>query len=120
MTICGAITFAQLPSLHEGEERFANGWGASAHFNHPHSVVVAANGDIFVSYRDNHTIRVITPQGAVRTLCDSNGEKGFADAQGAAEKCRRAEIACARSLVGNFPPYLTNITEKGAKEGLGA
>jgi hypothetical protein len=45
-------------------------------------VVVAANGDIFVSYRDNHAIRGITPQGAVRTLY-GNGETGFADLQGA-------------------------------------
>jgi hypothetical protein len=45
-------------------------------------VVVAVNGDIFVSYGDHHTICVITPQGTVRTLCD-NGETGFADEQGA-------------------------------------
>jgi sugar lactone lactonase YvrE len=64
------------------EERFADGVGARARFNAPIGVVVAANGDIFVSDSDNHAIRVITPQGAVRTLC-GNGESGFADAQGA-------------------------------------
>ena len=43
---------------------------------------MAANGDIFVADYYNHAIRVITPQGAVRTLC-GNGQAGFADAQGA-------------------------------------
>jgi sugar lactone lactonase YvrE len=64
------------------ETGFADGPGANARFNGPQGVVVAANGDIFVSDIENHAIRVITPQGAVRTLC-GNGQAGFADAQGA-------------------------------------
>ena len=36
----------------------------------------------FVSDCDNHAICVITPQGAVRTLC-GNGQAGFAGAHGA-------------------------------------
>jgi sugar lactone lactonase YvrE len=64
------------------EERFGDGQGANARFKCPGGVVVAANGDIFVSDRYNHAIRVLTPQGAVRTLC-GNGQAGFADAQGA-------------------------------------
>jgi sugar lactone lactonase YvrE len=64
------------------ETGFADGQGANARFNEPSGVVVAANGDIFVSDRYNHAIRVLTPQGAVRTLC-GNGQAGFADAQGA-------------------------------------
>ncbi len=64
------------------EAGFADGQGANARFNRPQGVVVAANGDIFVSDSDNHAIRVITPQGAVHTLC-GNGQAGFADAQGA-------------------------------------
>ena len=64
------------------EAGFADGAGANARFNQPHGVVVAANGDIFVSDTENHAIRVITPQGAVRTLC-GNGQVGFADAHGA-------------------------------------
>jgi hypothetical protein len=64
------------------EAGFADGQGANARFNEPKGVVVAANGDIFVADTLNHAIRVITPQGAVRTLC-GNGQAGFADAQGA-------------------------------------
>ena len=63
-------------------EVFADGQGANARFNGPCSVAVAANGDIFVSGSRNHAILVITPQGAVRTLC-CNEQSGFADAQGA-------------------------------------
>jgi DNA-binding beta-propeller fold protein YncE len=63
------------------EAGFADGPGGNARFNEPMGVVVAANGDIFVSDCRNHAIRVITPQGAVRTLC-GNGQAGFADAQG--------------------------------------
>ena len=66
----------------EVEAGFTDGQGANARFNEPIGVVVAANGDIFVADSENHAIRVITPQGAVRTLC-GNGQAGFADAQGA-------------------------------------
>ena len=65
-----------------GEAGFADGQGADARFNRPHSVVVAANGDFIVSDTGNHSIRVLTPQGAVRTLC-GNGKAGFADGKGA-------------------------------------
>jgi hypothetical protein len=44
--------------------------------------VVAANGDFIVSDQSNHSIRVLSPDGAVRTLV-GNGQKGFADGQGA-------------------------------------
>ena len=64
------------------EEGFADGQGVKARFNGPTGVVVAANGDIFVADSGNHAIRVITPQGAVRTLC-GNRQPGYADAQGA-------------------------------------
>jgi DNA-binding beta-propeller fold protein YncE len=64
------------------EEAFTDGHGANARFHQPMGVVVAANGDMFVSDRDNHATRVITPQGAVRMLCGIR-QAGFADAQGA-------------------------------------
>jgi sugar lactone lactonase YvrE len=65
-----------------GEAGFADGQGADARFNGPHSVVVAANGDLIVSDLLNHCLRVVTPEGAVRTLV-GNGQSGFADGQGA-------------------------------------
>jgi hypothetical protein len=65
-----------------GEKGFADGQGAEARFNGPHSMVVAANGDLIVSDCGNHCLRVVTPEGAVRTLV-GNGQSGFADGQGA-------------------------------------
>ena len=65
-----------------GEAGFADGQGADARFNQPHIVVVAANGDFIVSDCRNHCLRVVTPEGAVRTLV-GNGQPGFADGQGA-------------------------------------
>ena len=65
-----------------GEEGFTDGQGEDAHFNQSHSVVVAANGDLIVSDRGNHCLRVVTPEGAVRTLV-GNGQAGFADGKGA-------------------------------------
>jgi DNA-binding beta-propeller fold protein YncE len=65
-----------------GEAGFVDGQGPNARSNGPHSVVVAANGDFIVSDQDNHSIRVLSPDGAVRTLV-GNGEAGFADGQGA-------------------------------------
>jgi hypothetical protein len=64
------------------EEGFADGSGENARFHGPIGVVVAANFDIFVSDCQNNAISIITPQGAVRTLC-GNGQAGLADAQGA-------------------------------------
>jgi DNA-binding beta-propeller fold protein YncE len=51
-----------------GEAGFVDGQGPIARFNRPHSVVVAANGDFIVSDMGNHSIRVLSPEGAVRTL----------------------------------------------------
>ena len=64
-----------------GEAGFADGQGTDARFNNPYSVVVAANGDLIVSDRGNHCLRVVTPEGAVRTLV-GNGQAGFADGKG--------------------------------------
>ncbi len=64
------------------EQGFTDGQGANGRFNFLEGVAVAANCDISVADSEDHAIRVITPQGAVRTLCD-NGQAGFTDAQGA-------------------------------------
>ncbi len=67
---------------------FEDGQGAAARFNRPHSVVVTANGDIVMTDCFNHAVRVVTHDGAVRTLA-SNGEPGFVDGQGAAARFNR-------------------------------
>ncbi len=80
--------------------------------------MVAANGDIFVADTYNHVIRVITPQGAVRTLC-GNGQAGFADAQGADtrfnEPCGLALDAEENLLVADFRNHVIRcVTMTGA------
>jgi sugar lactone lactonase YvrE len=70
-----------------GEVGFADGQGADARFKYPHSVVVTMNGDFLVSDYDNNCIRVVTPEGRVRTLV-GNGQAGFADGQGAHARFR--------------------------------
>ena len=42
-----------------GKADFADEQGADTRFNMPHSVVVAANGDLIVSDCDNHFLRVV-------------------------------------------------------------
>jgi sugar lactone lactonase YvrE len=65
-----------------GKAGLLDGQGPNARFNNPHSVVVAANGDLIVSDQGGHSLRVVTAEGAVRTLV-GNGQAGFADGQGA-------------------------------------
>ena len=78
----GAVVSTLAGNMQAG---FADGQGANARFNQPYNVVVAANGHFIVSDTGNHSIRVITPQGVVRTLC-GNGQAGFADGHGAAAR----------------------------------
>jgi hypothetical protein len=58
------------------EAGLAYGQGPNVRFNKPYSVVVAANGDFIVSDSGNHSIRVLSPEGAVRTLVGNGGGEG--------------------------------------------
>ncbi|RZK55065.1 MAG: hypothetical protein EOO59_10870, partial [Hymenobacter sp.] len=60
----------------------ADGPGASARFNSPHSVAVGADGTLYVADMDNHTIRKISPAGLVSTLAGAAGQRGSADGPG--------------------------------------
>jgi hypothetical protein len=81
----GAVsTMAGFQGETDLEAGLDDGQGPNARFWNPEGVVVAANGDFFVADRSNHAIRVLTPEGDVRTLC-GNGESGFADGQGPAQ-----------------------------------
>ena len=71
-----------------GETGFPDGQGTNTHFNRSHRVVVAANGDFIVSDCLNHLLRLVTPEGAVRTLV-GNGQSGFVDGQGADTRSTR-------------------------------
>lgn len=72
-------TFAGLPALVGGDD----GMAGNARFNGPRGVAIDASGQIFVADTFNHTIRKISPGGAVTTLAGVPGTAGFADGNGA-------------------------------------
>ncbi|HYG40641.1 MAG TPA: PKD domain-containing protein [Cytophagales bacterium] len=58
-----------------------NGAGAAATFNNPYGLSCDDSGNVYVSELSNHTIRKITPQGAVTTIA-GNGSAGSANGTG--------------------------------------
>ncbi|MGZ7078933.1 MAG: Ig-like domain-containing protein, partial [Thermoanaerobaculia bacterium] len=59
-----------------------DGTGDSARFDYPSGVAADSGGNIYVAEAENHTIRKITPAGAVTTLAGSAGLTGSADGTG--------------------------------------
>ena len=56
-----------------------DGAALDARFNYPSGLAISSQGRIFVADRNNHTIRVITPQGLVSTFAGVAGIRGSAD-----------------------------------------
>lgn len=63
-----------------------DGSGGSAWFNSPKGMVVDSEHNIFVADSGNHTIRKITPAGAVITWAGEAGVAGHVDAKGTAAR----------------------------------
>jgi sugar lactone lactonase YvrE len=84
ITAAGAVsTIAGVP----GAAGHRDGPAGNALFRFPAGIAVdSANGTIYVSDKDNHVIRRITPDGQVSTLAGTPGVAGSADAQGSAAK----------------------------------
>jgi sugar lactone lactonase YvrE len=66
-----------------GPSGSADGTGADARFNTPNGVAVDGDGNVYVTDRQNHTVRKITPAGVVTTLAGTAGSSGSADGTGA-------------------------------------
>ncbi|RYF42014.1 MAG: hypothetical protein EOO25_08085 [Comamonadaceae bacterium] len=64
----------------------ADGTGRNAHFNNPRGIATDAQGNVYVADAGNHTIRMVTPQGAVTTVAGTAGQSGTADGAGAAAR----------------------------------
>ncbi|MFQ5614729.1 MAG: ABC transporter substrate-binding protein, partial [Anaerolineae bacterium] len=61
-----------------GEPGYRDGSADQAQFNLPHGVALDAAGNVYVADMDNNRVRVITPDGEVRTLAGS-GQLGYQD-----------------------------------------
>ena len=69
-----------------GQAGSTDGTGAAARFKAPSGVATDSAGNVFVGDVFNHTVRKITPAGAVSTLAGSAGVTGSADGTGAAAR----------------------------------
>ncbi|HVU25414.1 MAG TPA: immunoglobulin domain-containing protein [Opitutus sp.] len=69
-----------------GDPGASDGTGSSARFNGPTSVVVDAEGTIYVADSSNATIRKITSAGVVSTLAGLAGASGATDGAGASAR----------------------------------
>lgn len=70
-----------------GVAGFADGTGSAARFRFPAGIAVdPVDGAIWISDKDNHVIRRMTPGGTVTTIAGQPGVPGSADAQGSAAK----------------------------------
>jgi streptogramin lyase len=64
----------------------ADGTGDAAKFAFPQAVAVDTAGNVYVADTSNHTIRTITPEGAVSTLAGLAGVAGSTDGIGSAAR----------------------------------
>ena len=69
-----------------GSPGSANGTGSAARFSFPFGVAVDGAGNVYVADTDNHTIRRVTPAGAVTTLAGLAGSFGSANGTGSAAR----------------------------------
>lgn len=66
----------------------ADGTGPAASFGNPRGIGVDAAGNVYVNDQTNHTVRKITPAGAVTTFAGAIGVFGSADGTGTAARFR--------------------------------
>src|SRR5262245_30273985 len=66
-----------------GQAGFANSNGQVGQFNRPRGLAIDAKGNVYVSDRGNHAIRIVALNGDIRTLAGS-GKEGNADGIGSA------------------------------------
>src|SRR5439155_2315695 len=82
-----------------GQPGLADGNRQVGQLNRPHGLAIDGRGNVYVSDRSNHAIRVVAANGDIRTLA-GNGKDGKADGVGAAASFNQP-IAVAVDKSGN-------------------
>jgi sugar lactone lactonase YvrE len=80
-----SLTFTNFAGT-TGGSGFKDGTGSAARFNVPFGVATDRSGNVYVADTVNHTIRKITPEGAVTTLAGLAETRGSADGTGSAAR----------------------------------
>lgn len=71
-----------------GQAGFGNSDGQVGEFNRPHGLAIDGKGNVYVSDRGNHAIRVVTANGDISTLA-GNGKEGNDDGANAIASFRQ-------------------------------
>src|SRR5712691_9641579 len=82
-----------------GQAGLADGNAPVGQFNRPHGLAIDGKGNVYVSDRGNHAIRVVNASRAIWTLA-GNGKEGNVDGVGAAASFKQP-IAVAVDKAGN-------------------
>jgi len=84
--LCAAVGFSQPITINTfagyAGSNGGDGVGGNARFNHPHGLAVDGAGNVYIADTDNHTIRKMTPSGAVSTIAGLAGVSGSDDDTG--------------------------------------
>jgi len=70
---------------------WADGKGAEARFDDPSGIAASAAGIVYISDRDNHVIRKLTPDGTVTTLAGTPRKAGSANGTGQQARFRQPQ-----------------------------
>jgi sugar lactone lactonase YvrE len=87
--------------------------GSTAEFNHPWGVAVDSTGNVYVADSGNHTIRKITPAGAVSTFAGQAGSTGDTDGAGSAARFKEP-LSIAIDTAGNL--YVGEVGNKAIRK----